>query len=372
MKRAGFMTFFAAFAAVLSLCGACTSVEMGPDVDIPDSAQVAFSVNWPEDMAESEKPDRMYLIMSRIINTVHYVYETDASGEILDTWPSQDVSQDVDAMSIQVEDFPNGDYYMMLFNDISASYKVDSLDRFASDKSISMRALVARAAKMTDEEADEAFGHERPDFNPSFPYIKCGGPLYIDVKKQSIYPDGGADVSFDMSSLTQALTFRLKVQSDEDIEISKLSAEISGVPASVELMSGKVRNDTTCRVIFDFEENGTEGGYKLYEGKINTFGLFPGENEDYITGPGILQIAVVARCEGYEKLFHASINMIRPISAAGLMETLSDGSGYRISRSEAELDVDAVLHITREQVIPGEDGQGIEIWFEKENIDVEL
>ena len=93
---------------------------------------------------------------------------------------------------------------------------------------------------------------------------------------------------------------------------------------------------------------------------------------DYITGPGILQIAVVAGCEGYEKLFHASINMIRPISAAGLMETLSDGSGYRISRSEAELDVDAVLHITREQVIPGEDGQGIEIWFEKENIDVEL
>ena len=380
MKSSLYHIFTVVAAASLLAGASCTSVDMGGSQDQPDRVQVSLGVNWPEDMGQDQRPEQLYLVMSRIINTVHYVWQIGPDGNIINIYPPLEPDPDpgedtdVDAKSGEnlLPEILNGDYYIMAFNNVTDSYRIDSLAAFLEDEAISMRDLTAVAAKMTDEEVDGAFGQDRPDFNPSFSYIKSGGPIYIDVRKQTFFPDAEKSITLDMRPLTQELTFRLKVSKDEEIEIASLTGEISGVPGKVELMSGKVEDDPTYRVVFNFVEAGTEGEYLMYEGTVNVLGLFYGESKNHITGRGILQISVKAKCGEYERVFHAGINMLSAIQSAGLMEMLDDASGYRTARSEAGLDVGAILRIDREQVVPGEDGQGIEIWLEKETIDVEI
>ena len=81
-----------------------------------------------------------------------------------------------------------------------------------------------------------------------------------------------------------------------------------------------------------------------------------------------------AGSDGKERLFHAGVNLSDPIREAGLMEELEDGSGYRAARSSATIVVGSSLRISHDQVSQGDEVQGVEIWFDSEdnNIDIEV
>ena len=183
------------------------------------------------------------------------------------------------------------------------------------------------------------------------------------------------DVALDMRSLTQKITFRVEIEVEEGVSIrnDRMEAEISGVAGRIQLMSAQVR-DSSYRVIFDMDKTGENAGRDVYEGDVDVLGLFPGNNGTDVIGAGILQLSIHAECDGKERLFHAGVNLSDPIREAGLMEELEDGSGYRAARSSATIVVSSSLRISHDQASQGDEVQGVEIWFDSEdnNIDIEV
>ena len=356
----------------------CTDVKLEDKSGLPDNVKVNFSLDWPSDIPEEERPEQVYVAMSRIINTVHYVWLTDLSGNIGQSYLPQEpgaggtvTPADAAAEPGAPGTVSNGEYYIMAFNDAQSAYTIDALDDFASDKAVSLRDLYAVSSPLTPEE----IGKEHADFNPSFGYVKESIPLFLDVKKQTLFPDMTPDVALDMRSLTQKITFRIEIEVEEGVAISgeRMEAEISGVAGRIQMMSAQVR-DSSYRVIFDMVKTGQNAGRDVYEGDIDVLGLFPGDNGTDVVGAGILQLTIRAGSDGKERLFHAGVNLSDPIREAGLMEELEDGSGYRAARSSATIVVGSSLRISHDQVSQGDEVQGVEIWFDSEdnNIDIEV
>lgn len=350
----------------------CIGVKLEDKSGLPDNVKVNFSLDWPSDIPEEERPEQVYVAMSRIINTVHYVWLADISGNIEQAYHLQEPQ-------VQPQDEPeepgapgtvsNGEYYIMAFNDAQSAYTIDALDDFASDKAVSLRDLYAVSSPLTPEE----IGRDHADFNPAFGYVKESTPLFLDVKKQTLFPDMTPDVALDMRSLTQKITFRIEIELEEGVAISgkRMEAEISGVAGRIQMMSAQVR-DSSYRVIFDMVKTGQNAGRDVYEGDIDVLGLFPGDNGTDVVGAGILQLTIRAGSDGKERLFHAGVNLSDPIREAGLMEELEDGSGYRAARSSATIVVGSSLRISHDQVSQGDEVQGVEIWFDSKDNDIDI
>lgn len=361
---------------------ACTFVPLEDKSDLPESVSVNVNLNWSQDVAEDEKPDGMYIAMSRIINSVHYVWTADPDGNLTGQLqpsgqPDQEDQSGQATASMtpeepSVPDFGtvlNGEYYIMAFNSMADSYRIDALDEFASDPTVSMRDLVASVVTVDPAELDP----DKADFNPSFTYVKEAKPLFLDVKKQSLDPDLDPEISFDMKSVTQKLTFRVLLETEEGVSIQddRIMGEISGVAGSVQLMSAQVR-DSSYRVLFTLKKTGNEGTRDMYEGVTNVFGLFPGNNSSDIIGAGILQLTITADCGDQSRRFHAGVNLSSSIRQAGLMEEFEDGSGYRAAKDAATFEVQSVLHISKDQIGPGDGSQGVEIWFDSDDNDIDI
>lgn len=398
--------------SVMSLMTAlpgCTFVSLDGSEDMPESVSVNFELNWPGGISEEDKPEKLCVAMSRIINTVHYVWQVDAAGNIIDASvpdggeESGDGAVEGDGAAVAPNtgenaetgasagentgseenagtgeisgpgdgedgaadgrEMLNGEYYMMIFNDVSDTYGIESIESFGSDPSVSMRDLYATVRELSEEELPD----DVADFNPAFGYISGSDPLYIDVKKQRIYPTVTPVIDFDLKQLTQTLTFRVRIELEEGVSIDgeTVRAEVSGAARRVQLMSATI-SDSTYRVLFDMRKVGSNGNVGTYEGKVNVLGLFPAGRQEDIVGPGILQLSINATSGDNHRRFHAGINLRETIVSAGLIRELNDRSGYRAARSSAVLNVDTVLHIDENQILPDEDSQGVEIWFEND------
>lgn len=365
MRRSSVISLVVSMFIVLgsSLYHSCTMVPLDGSEYLPDSVGVNLVLNWPQGIAESDKPENMCVAMSRIINTVHYVWQADSAGVVKDYGSSRDNM------------IPNGEYYMMIFNDISATYTIDAIDRFQSDPAVSMRELSAVVNDLPEDQIPSGVA----DFNPAFGYVNSADPLYIDVKKQRIYPTLTPDLAFDIKTLTQKLTFRvsLKLIGNVTIENDMINAEISGVPKRVQLMSALVR-DSTYRALFEMKKASQNGNVYVYQGNVNVLGLFPSGSQSDVVGPGILQLTIPAITMSEDgttqvkRLFHAGINLRETILGAVLMSQLADGSGYRAARSSAVLVVNSVLEIDEDQIRQDEDSQGVEVWFDSDDNDIDI
>lgn len=394
MRMNNFITGVGIFLSLLAAVSfpSCTVVALDGSEDMPDSVAVNITLNWPSDVTPADKPDTMCLAFSRIINTVHYVWQSDPSGTIFPE-DSKSAGDDVSGGNSETggEDgegngdtpentsrdnvLPNGEYYMMVFNDISDTYMIESVDEFRDNPAVSMREIYAVVNELSEDEIPSGVA----DFNPAFGYLEASDPLFIDVKKQRIYPTVSPDIAFDIKRLTQKLTFRLSIrlQGNVTIENDLVTAEISGVPRRVQLMSAQV-SDSTYRALFDMHKISQSGNVHVYQGEVNVLGLFPsGANSD-IVGAGILQITIPALSPAADgtgtnkRLFHAGINLRETILGAALMHRLTDGTGYRIARSSALLQVNSVLEINEDQILPSGDSQGVEIWFDSEDNDIDI
>ena len=286
-----------------------------------------------------------HVMMSRLVNSRHYVWEIDGD-------PRKVYS---------------GEYYAVAYR-ASDMYAITSLQEFRENPSVSMQEVYAVIPADTEDYGKLA------QFNPYSSFVSAAdGILEVDFKRVSVV-DSAMVMCFLPESLTQKVTFRLKVRTGAGVEILSLRAAISGVPSKVRLMSGMVRNDvenTTHRQYVHMTE--TAG---VYEGTISVLGLFPPVSESHTSGPGIFQVEVKASVEEggrhYDRVFYAGINLKAVIGRADLLEEAEDRSGYRIRTSQAVIEVPAVLELQADKVVSGE-GEGMEQWFENDaDIEVEI
>ena len=78
--------------SVLTVCLAteCTKVNYGAPEDMPESVAVSFKFDWQD----QEAPGEMYVVMSRIINTVHYGWLVAPDGTVTGQIPDYETPQD--------------------------------------------------------------------------------------------------------------------------------------------------------------------------------------------------------------------------------------------------------------------------------------
>ena len=292
---------------------------------------------------ESQVP--CHVLMSRLVNSCHYVWEVDDKPRKI----------------------KSGEYFAVAYR-ASDLYDMTSLQEFSADPSVSMQDIYAVLPSDTEDYGKLA------QFNPYSSFVSGADDiLEVDFRRVSVV-DTAMVMTFFPESLTQRVTFRLKVRTGAGVEIVSLRAAISGVPSKVRLMSGMVRNDvenTTHRQYVHMTE--TAG---VYEGTISVLGLFPPVSESHTSGPGIFQVEVKASVEEggrhYDRVFYAGINLKAVIERADLLEEAEDRSGYRIRTSQAVIEVPAVLELQADKVVSGE-GEGMEQWFENDaDIEVEI
>lgn len=293
----------------------------------------------------STEPCRV--MMTRLVNSRHYVW-------------------DIDGVPHKVR---SGEYYAVAFR-ASDQYDISSLAKFGLDPSMSMQEVYAVLPQ------DGTDYGKMADFNPYSSFISpAEGTLEYDFKRVSV-KDSSMVMVFTPVPLTQKLTFRVKVNLGEGVNVTSLRAAVSGVPSKVRIMSGMVRNDAeipTHRIYVPMKNEGNPG---VYEGTVEVLGLFPPVSPTHTSGPGIFQVEVKANVnEGgrrYDRVFYAGINLKKSIEDASLMEAADDRSGYRIRRNAAVIEVPAVLEVLSDSVVSGE-GEGVEQWFENDaDIEVEI
>ena len=396
-------------AVVLLLSGvimSCSTVEYGyvdtgeADHSNPSISEVCFNFDW-KDIAAGDIPNELSVVMSRVVNTVHYVYALNQDGVILESHealpepeePSQTPEQaegDVVQQAVKSEETPddaleqevpkastdtilNGDYYVLALARTGKkySYQVDGMAEFEDSLSISMKDLYATIPQVPEEELIEA---EIVDFNPMYPFIYSAEPLYLEVKKQSIYPQEEVNlVTLTPQLLTNRITFKIHLTSEEEVEIKRIIGIISGVPAQVQLMSGVVSRYNTSKVFFEMFDGGeSSGNGHTYVGEVDVLGLFAATKPGFITGPGILQIILDASVSGSGKRrFFASINLKETIEKADLMIETDDHLGFRCT-GDALLEVPTELIVSKDQILSG-GGNGLEVWYDnEERIETEI
>lgn len=387
MRTGGILHSVALLAAMSSFAMSCSHVDFrnddnGSEVQMnPAETDILFNFDWSGVSGSgNELPVAMTVAMSRIKNTVHYVYCLDNQGNFVEQ-PSPSETETVGI----------GDYYAMAIahGTEDYNYTIVGLDEFASDLDVPMTAISASIPALTKAEILAA---DLLEFNPTCPYIHSADLLYSEVKKFSLPPvdgndpsvsrteDGHVMITISPRKITRDITFRVSIRHEDDVNVERLVGVISGVPRSISMMTGIVADSerrATGKVNFEMAEISSEGSRHVYEGKTGVLGLFPSEDPSFITGPGILQLFIRASAMENdirrERLLHASLNLYELITKENLMLPVDEyeKSGWR-STKDATLDVGTQLKITAEQVISG-NNQGLVEWKDdNDDINVEV
>ena len=297
--------------------------------------------------------------------------------------PGQEPEPEPEPENPNIRKIDNGEYYIMAIAHGSADYRYsfNGLDGFENSPQMRMTEISATIPNLTKEEITEG---NLLDFNPTCPFIHKADPLYFSVEKPEIrlYPESGLTyqtIVLRPGKKTIELTFKIALSYSDDIEIESLTGVISGVPRTIQMMSGIISLEDkkrTGKVAMEMVE--TETGSHQFVGHVSALGLFPADDANFISGPGIFQVFVKASVMDGEKkvsrLLHAGLNIQSLIKDAHIMLQVDEDekSGYRCAKNEAEINIPAKLAITRDLIL-STSGEGLVEWKDNEgDINLEI
>ena len=297
--------------------------------------------------------------------------------------PGQEPEPEPEPENPNIRKIDNGEYYIMAIAHGSADYRYsfNGLDGFENSPQMRMTEISATIPNLTKEEITEG---NLLDFNPTCPFIHKADPLYFSVEKPEIrlYPESGLTyqtIVLRPGKKTIELTFKIALSYSDDIEIESLTGVISGVPRTIQMMSGIISLEdkkSTGKVAMEMVE--TETGSHQFVGHVSALGLFPADDANFISGPGIFQVFVKASVMDGEKkvsrLLHAGLNIQSLIKDAHIMLQVDEDekSGYRCAKNEAEINIPAKLAITRDLIL-STSGEGLVEWKDNEgDINLEI
>ena len=308
---------------------------------------------------------------------------TDGSEGTGDNGGAEEPGQEPEPENPNIRKIDNGEYYIMAIAHGSADYRYsfNGLDGFENSPQMRMTEISATIPNLTKEEITEG---NLLDFNPTCPFIHKADPLYFSVEKPEIrlYPESGLTyqtIVLRPGKKTIELTFKIALSYSDDIEIESLTGVISGVPRTIQMMSGIISLEdkkSTGKVAMEMVE--TETGSHQFVGHVSALGLFPADDANFISGPGIFQVFVKASVMDGEKkvsrLLHAGLNIQSLIKDAHIMLQVDEDekSGYRCAKNEAEINIPAKLAITRDLIL-STSGEGLVEWKDNEgDINLEI
>ena len=174
--------------------------------------------------------------------------------------------------------------------------------------------------------------------------------LYVEKDQVTQMP-----VSVDKRSLTLTVTFTIeKDLSEEPFAVQRVETELAGVPRQMELHSGTMPTDSTCKVFYPTKlaqaDKYTEQQVSC-SGTFEVLSLVAPRSPSLMTGPGILQLLIYVRTKaGQTRMIHGSVNLYNAIRKTQIAEYSDDGASMRNTATAATLHVNAPCRITAQAV----------------------
>lgn len=280
-------TIYKVLFASLLLAG-CTKVELCDENTHPHVVEgFSVSYNWGgTDVADNEKPDKLYFVATRILNTRHLVFETNKEGKFWveksatdepsevtppDSGETPQTRADGDVVTPPADNtdpkgdyqsdiqLPGGEYFMMAFtnpafpkvkekqrgedgkvlkdedgNDIvldveDKRVELINLEEFKGDEAIPVKQVKMRHRSIDQKEVSKELVNNRKwsDLNPGIGYVWDAGKKLFVARCDYLELDAGKTYAqgFDFAPLTQHIDIRFTVQLVEDDEGKKLTKE---------------------------------------------------------------------------------------------------------------------------------------------------
>lgn len=295
-------------------CTACADINLCDEQH--EMPTVQYSFNWGK--YQTDKPDEMYVMAHRIINDWKRVEIVRSDDE-------------TDTITIR----PGKYKFLALPTEHNAFNIPEETDKRIQDLNIAYKLLTKQQIlHLTDEEATADDKRAR--------YIEpFAKPFFYDSLAVTELTSGNKQIKFAPKPITQSIDFEFFVQSatgGEEEELEYVIAEISGIPASMQIGSRYVDAEHTVSAIIPLEIStvnlGTMDGPDVIatkcNGTINVPTILISEDEDNLNGPGVLTITVVTshlNADG-EKVMEKKVfnkNLKRQLESAALYQFADDG-----------------------------------------------
>lgn len=301
--------------AMAMFCTACADITLC-DEEQHDMPTVQYSFNWGK--YDTDKPEEMYVMAHRIINDWKRV-EMVGSDDETDTITIRPGEYKFLALPTEHNAFNLPEEAVQRVQDIYISYKLYSKQQIMH---------------LTDEEATANDKIAR--------YIEpFAKPFFFDSMDVTNIASGNKPIKFAPKPITQSIDFEFYIQSatnDDDEDLEYVIAEITGIPASMQIGSRYVDAEHTVSAIIPLEictvNLGTMDGPDVIatrcNGTINVPTILVSEDEDNLNGPGVLTITVVKshlNADG-EKVIEKKVinrNLKRMLENAALNKYADDG-----------------------------------------------
>ena len=275
-----------------------------------------------------------------------------------------------------------GEYNFMAINAYEGLV-IDKLQRYLDEKSLSSDSLFFHLEETRREELKELNGLDMPDFNPQYQYVHNPGRLfYGTLEGEQVNTGEEKVIEITPTLISKEITIEFNVHTIGDIEIENMLAEMSGICGRFNIMESYLDTTNLYRLLFlpkqigvkDLpRENVDDPAQKLYtySATFHIIGLVPSYRSTYLTGPGILQLAIYATSNGKRRVFYAGANPRKDLVEAKLMYMVK-GKTYLTNTDPITITLSGELTIDAQHIINRDDGR-FDTWFDSEgNLDIDV
>lgn len=407
----------AALTAVGACLVACTEAELCTDTEHPHRTEIKLEYRWENN---ASKPDSMYVIANRVINLWkssmianaddgrgRYIITdieddqsslSSQSNQSSQSTPSSPSLAEEEAKPAGTEWFSlrSGHYKFITFNGENDELIYDRVTEYINSQPGTMALqdvdIQYKSYEKGDPKLRKQIIGEWVDYNPYAKYIQPDiQPLYLD-SIADIRLDAGTRATghFTPKPITQSLDIVFDIKKDiskQPFIIDSVRAEVSGIPAAINLSTGYLSITKTNKMMFCTTLTDTDGNRLPHQGRdttwidgvtvsasINVPTLVENSNKFIVTGPGIMQVVIFARVPAADdgstpesrKMIQGKINLYNTLKSADLIEYSSDGQHARRKKQKATLKIKAAeLVINGEEVETNSDSNsGFDRWVD--------
>ena len=410
-------TIYKVIFASLLLAG-CTKVDLCDENTHPHVVE-GFSVTFSWDgtgIEEKDKPEKLYFVATRILNTRHMVYETDKDGKFWVEKSKADQPSEVTPTADNTEPegeyhpdikLPGGEYFMMAFtNPAYPKIKVPEkdadgnvlkdkdgavLETLAEDTIVELpnledfkknEAIPVKEVKMRHKSIEQKYvskemvnNRKWSDLNPGIGYVWSARRKMFVARCEYLELDAGKNYTqgFGFVPLTQHIDVHFTVQLVEDENGKRLTAddiqqiyiEMAGIAPEVSISTGILNISELKRTIVEVTDKEissqtTEDGKQmvtlLCKGSMEVFGLVGGVDSYTISGPGVCCIVLYAKTDTDVRAIHAKSNLSKQIKDLGITVETGKVNERKKAKEQAELKIQTPFRIVGLNPEMGSDG----------------
>ena len=375
---------------LLCAMASCTEVDLC-QAEHPHRSFMDFRFHWKEEY-QGNRPDSMGVIAVRPVNILRYEFritaeESHNNGILMqpetERQPSADTLAPAGTHNLWVR---SGEYNFATFGWdegelVDATDIVDAQgDAATLGSGLTPLYLTYRHYPVDDPKVAGAYG-EWKDYNAYSDFISSEGvPVFyarVDHVSVPLAQEGTGQVVVDFTPepLTQDVSFVFHIEKTADVVVDSLTAEISGIPSTMELTTGLILAQKTYKLLFRptyaalpsaADSASAEAlrceAYDLAEtirDKKDEYDFSPYEEE--------------GRQRKAAKVFHAGINLYHTLKERKSLQWDEEENGYRQASRSITVEIGSPLNIDKDGILNGgSTSTGLDQWIPGETFEIEV